>query len=58
MRRYSKCRWKDAAKVRSKGSEQERERRRERERERERERLSRVRKYVSKASSTKRSILG
>ena len=25
---------------------------------RERERLSRVRKYVSKASSTKRSILG
>ena len=30
----------------------------ERERERERERLSRVRKYVSKASSTKRSILG
>jgi len=29
-----------------------------REKERERERLSRVRKYVSKASSTMRSILG
>jgi hypothetical protein len=33
LRRYSKCRWKDAAKVRSKGSEQERDRKRDRERE-------------------------
>ena len=36
----------------------EREKERERERERERETMERVRKYVSKASSTMRSILG